>query len=67
MSDRRVRADRRQIDTGPPSGIRDRRCPDARLLPAVEIFVADMTTFSIRRLQYLATLDSLEEVKHKSR
>jgi hypothetical protein len=64
MSERRVRAERRQIDTGPPSGFRDRRRPDVRPLPEVEIFGADMTTFSIRRLQYLETVNSLEKVKH---
>lgn len=66
MSDRRAQADRRLIDMGPPSGFSDRRCHEEIPQPEIEILVADMTTFTIRRLQYLAATDLHKGVKHHS-
>ena len=64
MNDRRAQADRRKIDSGPPSGFSDRRCHEEIMPLEIEILVADMTTFSIRRLQYLAASDLHKRVKH---
>lgn len=64
MNDRRAQADRRKIDTGPPSGFRDRRRPDQCLPPEIEVLIEDMTTFTIRRLQYFAVSDFHRDVKH---
>ncbi|MBS1142236.1 MAG: hypothetical protein H6R13_3689 [Proteobacteria bacterium] len=64
MNDRRAQADRRKVDSGPPSGFGDRRCHEECPPPEIEILVDDMTTFTIRRLQYLAATNPVKAVKH---
>lgn len=64
MNDRRAQADRRKIDTGPPSGFRDRRRHDPCPPPEIKVLIEDMTTFTIRRLQYLAVSEHHKDVKH---
>lgn len=66
MNDRRAQADRRKFDAGPPSGFSDRRCHEESLPPEIEILVDDMTTFTIRRLQYLAATNPQKSAKNHS-
>lgn len=61
MNDRRVRVDRRQLDAGPPRGFDDRRGQEEHHPAAIEIPDADMTTFTIRRQQYLIATEYLNQ------
>lgn len=61
MNERRVRIDRRRFDAGPPRGFDDRRGHEEHHSADIEIPDADMTTFTIRRQQYLITTEYLTQ------